>query len=114
MVGTPYYLAPEVIEGKHSFECDVYSFAVTLWEMITRHKPTLDLNQEGQPHPYNVFRAIGKGARMPTIIGIPKFLWELVTKCWAQQPVDRLSFAEIVRKLKRVPYKFKNEPLLTR
>ncbi|XP_019857868.1 PREDICTED: uncharacterized protein LOC109586134 isoform X2 [Amphimedon queenslandica] len=79
-IGTPYYLAPEVVEGKHSFECDVYSFAVTLWEMITRHKPTLDLNQEGQPHPYNVFRTIGKGARMPTIIGIPKFLWELVTK----------------------------------
>ncbi|XP_011406845.2 PREDICTED: mitogen-activated protein kinase kinase kinase 7-like [Amphimedon queenslandica] len=113
-IGTPYYLAPEVIEGKHSNKCDVYSFAVTLWEMITRHKPTLDLNQEGQPHPYNVFRTIGKGARMPTIIGIPKFLWELVTKCWAQQPVDRLSFDEIVRKLKGVPYKFKNEPLLTR
>ncbi|XP_019857869.1 PREDICTED: uncharacterized protein LOC105314389 [Amphimedon queenslandica] len=50
---------------------------------------------------------------MPTIIGIPKFLWELVTKCWAQQPVDRLSFDGILKKLKGVPYKFKNEPLLT-
>ena len=41
-------------------------------------------------------------------------LTDVLIRCWAQQPVERLSFVEIVRKLKGVPYKFKNEPLLTR
>ena len=35
-------------------------------------------------------------------------------RCWAQDPHKRLSAVEIVRKLKRIPYKFKHETPLTR
>lgn len=63
--------------------------------MVTRHKPTLDLNQKEKPHQYQVFKLIGEGIlfivliyfvylltgkRLPTIVGIPCFLWDMITR----------------------------------
>ena len=42
--------------------CDFCSFAITAWEIFTRHRPTLDLRQTEKPHPYTVFMNIGKGS----------------------------------------------------
>ncbi|XP_070064900.1 mitogen-activated protein kinase kinase kinase 7 isoform X2 [Drosophila virilis] len=39
-VGTPAYIAPEVLEGKiYTEKCDVYSFGIILWEVMSRKKP---------------------------------------------------------------------------
>jgi len=39
LVGTPYYLAPEVIEGNYTFKCDLWSFGVMLYTMLTGTHP---------------------------------------------------------------------------
>lgn len=39
MVGTPYYLAPEVISGSYNFKCDVWSLGVVLFFAMTGEKP---------------------------------------------------------------------------
>ena len=40
MVGTPYYLSPEIIEGRpYSFKSDIWSIGVMLYEMCTLRPP---------------------------------------------------------------------------
>ena len=39
MVGTPYYLAPEVISGEYNFKCDIWSLGVVLFFALTGEKP---------------------------------------------------------------------------
>src|SRR3989344_4790644 len=46
--GTPAWTAPEVIRGEHCFEsADVYSFALIMWEMLTRKQPYAGRNFMG-------------------------------------------------------------------
>ncbi len=41
-VGTPLYMAPEALTGdKYSFEADVFSFGVLMWEVATQRVPDL-------------------------------------------------------------------------
>ena len=40
MVGTPYYLSPEIIESRpYSFKSDIWSLGVMLYEMMTLKPP---------------------------------------------------------------------------
>ena len=41
MCGTPNYIAPEVLEGKggHSYEVDVWSLGVIMFEMLVGYPP---------------------------------------------------------------------------
>jgi serine/threonine protein kinase len=34
--GSPAYMAPEVFMGTYDEKCDVYSFGMCLWEMLTQ------------------------------------------------------------------------------
>jgi serine/threonine protein kinase len=39
-IGTFAYMAPEVVDSQnYTKSCDIYSFGITLWEMLTRTKP---------------------------------------------------------------------------
>ena len=39
MVGTPYYLSPEVISGDYNVKCDIWSLGVALFFALTRRLP---------------------------------------------------------------------------
>ena len=57
VVGTPYYVAPEVIKGKYGSQCDMWSIGVIMFNMITGVQPFHGDDME------QVFRAILKGRK---------------------------------------------------
>jgi len=44
IVGTPYYLAPEVIQGLYSKECDVWSLGVVMFFLLSGEQPFVSEN----------------------------------------------------------------------
>jgi serine/threonine protein kinase len=95
-VGTPMWMAPEVILGeKYTERADVYSFGIILWEIMTRREP-----YEDKEAMQIVLEVVNKGLR-PTIptefADCP--LVPLMRDCWKEEPNHRPVFSVILSRL---------------
>ncbi|XP_022098170.1 mitogen-activated protein kinase kinase kinase 7-like isoform X2 [Acanthaster planci] len=91
--GSAAWMAPEVFEGSnYSEKCDVFSWGIILWEVISRRKP---FDEIGGPA-FRIMWAVHQGTRPPMIRSIPKPLEKLMTRCWAKEPRRRPSMEEVV------------------
>lgn len=89
-VGTPQYMAPEVIAGETYTEmCDVYSFGIIAWELFTRCPPWQGVQVS------QVFQSVQQGMR-PPLPPMPQSLATLIQNCWAQDPAKRPPFSHIL------------------
>lgn len=87
-------MAPEVFEGSnYSEKCDVFSWGIILWEVITRRKP---FDEIGGPA-FRIMWAVHNGTRPPLIKNLPKPIESLMTRCWSKDPSQRPSMEEIVK-----------------
>lgn len=82
---------PEVIRHEsYSNMADVYSYAVVLWQLLSREDPYMGLSQ---------IEAAGKvaleRARPPFPLGTPPAVIDLIETCWSENPNDRYSFEEL-------------------
>ncbi|XP_014513845.1 serine/threonine-protein kinase CTR1 isoform X2 [Vigna radiata var. radiata] len=96
--GTPEWMAPEVIRGELSNEkCDVFSFGVILWELVTLQQPWRHLN------PSQVVAAVGF---MDKRLDIPRHVnpevAALIELSWATEPWRRPSFSYIMKCLQQI------------
>lgn len=95
-VGTPMWMAPEIIMGKkYTEKADVYAFGIILWEILTRAEP-----YEDKEPMQIVVEVVNQGLR-PTIpaayLGNP--FVPLMQDCWQADPDKRPSFPVIVERL---------------
>uniref|UniRef100_A0A3Q3GQ57 Mitogen-activated protein kinase kinase kinase 7 n=1 Tax=Labrus bergylta TaxID=56723 RepID=A0A3Q3GQ57_9LABR len=108
--GSAAWMAPEVFEGSnYSEKCDVFSWGIILWEVITRRKP---FDEIGGPA-FRIMWAVHNGTRPPLIKNLPKPIESLMTRCWSKDPSQRPSMEEIVKIMTHLMKYFKgsDEPL---
>ncbi|KAG9336144.1 hypothetical protein JZ751_002491 [Albula glossodonta] len=92
--GSAAWMAPEVFEGSnYSEKCDVFSWGIILWEVITRKKP---FDEIGGPA-FRIMWAVHNGTRPPLIKNLPKPIESLMTRCWSKDPSQRPSMEEIMK-----------------
>ena len=92
---------PEIFDGtKKSKSSDMYSVAVTLWEIACRDLPLPDM-----PDPaYVMFIRGGERPPLPTReeTGCPTHYGKVVDACWAQAPESRMSAAKALEELEEM------------
>ncbi|KAF8118205.1 hypothetical protein N665_0006s0197 [Sinapis alba] len=96
--GTPEWMAPEVLRNEPANEkCDVYSFGVILWELVTSRIPWKGLN------PMQVVGAVGfQNRRLEIPDDIDPTVAQIIRDCWQTEPHLRPSFTQLMRSLKRL------------
>ncbi|WP_410538363.1 serine/threonine-protein kinase [Streptomyces sp. KL2] len=96
VVGTPDYVAPEIVEGlPPRASVDVYALATVLYELLAGFTPF------GGGHPGAVLRR-HVTERVAPLPGIPDELWQLLNQCLAKAPASRLRASEMAARLREM------------
>lgn len=92
LIGTPYYLAPEVWSGEaYNAKADMYSLGVMLYEMCCLRKPYLGNNTA------QLYSALLKGEYPPVPSTYPVELCRLVDGMLSPKPMERPSASQILK-----------------
>ena len=96
LVGTSYYMAPEVVVSAPYYDerVDVYSYGIVLWELLTNSEVYAGEDK------ITVMTEVIQHNRRPLIpLTTPDALRCLIGRCWSQDANDRPSFREIIEML---------------
>lgn len=89
------WMAPEAIKNKtYSFRSDVYSFSITMWELLARSSPYPECDAFG-----TAVQVCYEGLRPPLPENADQMLVALMQKCWAANPDERPAFKKICSQL---------------
>ncbi|XP_071684335.1 protein kinase and PP2C-like domain-containing protein isoform X4 [Lolium perenne] len=115
MVGTLIYMAPEILrKDLHTEKSDVYSFAISVNELLTGVVPYTDLRAEAQAHTVLEMTyteqqltsaVVSQGLRPALALpesGSPPSLLSLIQRCWDPDPKQRPSFEDIIQELNAI------------
>jgi serine/threonine-protein kinase len=96
IIGTPDYLAPEIVEGlPPRAAVDIYALATVLYELLAGFTPF------GGGHPGAVLRRHVTETVAP-LPGIPDELWQLLVQNLAKAPASRLRASELAGRLREL------------
>eukprot|EP01006_Ploeotia_vitrea_P040268 TRINITY_DN66418_c10_g1_i1.p1 TRINITY_DN66418_c10_g1~~TRINITY_DN66418_c10_g1_i1.p1 ORF type:complete len:1178 (+),score=714.93 TRINITY_DN66418_c10_g1_i1:110-3643(+) len=98
-VGTPMWMAPEIIMGKkYTEKADVYAFGIILWEILTRLEPYED------KEPMQIVVEVVNNDLRPKIPHEHRnnVLLPLMQECWAPDPDERPGFKAVVERLEKL------------
>jgi serine/threonine protein kinase len=95
------YMAPEVLRGyQYMKAADIYSYGIIMNELMSEEIPYNDI-----PHDHVLVVKICKGFRPKISEDTPKFIAELIIKCWDAKAENRPTAKELFHILS----KYKNE-----
>ena len=90
IVGTPSYMAPEVIEGSAPAPAgDVYALGMVLYELLAGRAPFACGNNLSPLH--SAFHMAPR-----RLVGMPEDLWTVIAACTAKDPAVRPTMQQIV------------------
>lgn len=98
--GTTRWMAPELFEEpdpnkcRYPFKADVYSYAITCFEILTAKSPFEEASNT------EVRRKVMAGERPVLPVTLPMFLSSLIERCWDAEANRRPSFSEICAELR--------------
>lgn len=100
-LGTPYYMAPELVLGQITTDqVDIYAFGILLFELLTGQKPI-----EGDTVERLFYMILNEPLNTDPLrrAGLPDALTALVLHCTAKKAEDRpRNFVEVIAELDRV------------
>ncbi len=80
-------------ESPYTTQCDVYSFGIIMWEVLTRERLFPDM------HPFAVaYKVMSERLRPPIPPECPEDLKKVMEESWNQDPLVRPSFEELIEK----------------
>ncbi|XP_029003689.1 proto-oncogene serine/threonine-protein kinase mos [Betta splendens] len=102
--GTYTHRAPELLKGEGvSTKADVYSFGITLWQLITREQPYADKDRQ-----YVLYAVVAHNLR-PSVQDDAAFRSErgrrcgaLLSRCWSGEARGRPGAEELLTRLKEL------------
>ncbi|OHT01189.1 hypothetical protein TRFO_32077 [Tritrichomonas foetus] len=90
--GTCPFMAPEIFtENHYNPKVDVYAFAILVYELITGCVAFAEIKNFAI-----IAQKVTAGQRPPFTRPIDPIYKDLITNCWAQNPIDRPNFVDIV------------------
>ncbi|KAM5148783.1 tyrosine-protein kinase JAK1 [Mantella aurantiaca] len=102
-----FWYAPEcLLHCKFYIASDVWSFGVTLYEILTYcnsdHSPMAMFLKmigptQGQMTVTRLVRVLEEGKRLPNPANCPNEVYQLLLKCWDQTPSSRATFQDLIR-----------------
>ncbi|WVQ86131.1 hypothetical protein IAT38_008299 [Cryptococcus sp. DSM 104549] len=94
VAGTMRWQSPErLLGGVLTQKNDVYAWSMAVYEVLTGSVPY------GYVDDSQVRKNIQKGIRPSRPPNVPDPLWDLITKCWAQDPKQRPDFEAVVEQM---------------
>lgn len=97
--GTLLWMAPEVFTTKnYSEKCDVFSWAIILWEVFTRQVPYQNIENNCAI----MWAICTKGMRPPMIRDCPQIFRKLLTDCWQNDASKRPSMDNVVQIMEQI------------
>ncbi|KXZ55469.1 hypothetical protein GPECTOR_2g1018 [Gonium pectorale] len=107
--GSCMYMAPEVfMRQPYNAKCDVFSFGVLMYELwshellIFAYQNNAKANKLGVRSPHDYAQKVSEGFRPPRPDRFTDAQWDLVSRCWHQDPCERPGMAEVVERLREI------------
>ncbi|OWZ24136.1 TKL/DRK protein kinase [Phytophthora megakarya] len=102
-VGTPYWTAPEILEGKrYTEQADIYSFGVVLSELDTGKIPYYDVITEGgsKAKPFQILQDVMAGSLRPSFTqDCPARIQRIGLACLSFNPSSRPTASQLIQEL---------------